>query len=359
MDISFRMAAGDRSCYYATGCTMEASQAQTILDIARLAGVSKSTVSRALNDSSLIGQETKDRIRAIAEEHQFEINESARRLSRQQSNVAGLLMFGKTPGEYSPDLFFLELMAGVAGGLHEQGYELLMVMPSDDDSDFARRYVASGRADGFIVLSPSCTPKRLQQLVASGAPFVVWGRHGGSTQFSSVAGDNVGGGRAATQYLIESGRRRIAFVGGPEWAPEIQDRRRGYEDAHAAAGLDLDEALIAHTPWMDAERSAADAVTRLLKDRPGVDAVVTNSDRYAIGAIDAVRSRGMTVPDDVAVVGYDDVAIAAFASPPLTTIRQDGDLAGRLLARALVQQLQTGAVTDVVMPAELVLRASA
>jgi DNA-binding LacI/PurR family transcriptional regulator len=233
-----------------------------------------------------------------------------------------------------------------------------MVMPSDDDDDFARRYVASGRADGFIVLSPSCTPKRLEQLVASGAPFVVWGRHAGSTQYSSVTGDNVGGGRIATQYLLETGRRRIAFVGGPDWAPEIQERRSGYEQALTAAGVEVDEALIVHTPWMDAERNAADAVTRLLEEGD-VDAVVANSDRYAIGAIDAVRARGLSVPEHVAVVGYDDVAIAAFASPPLTTIRQDGALAGRLLARALVQQMQTGAVTDVVMPAELVLRESA
>ena len=337
---------------------MTTSRAQTISDIARLAGVSKSTVSRALNDSPLIGQETKGRIQAIAEEHHFELNEPARRLSRQQSNVAGLIMFGKTPGDYSPDLFMLELMGGIAGGLHEQGYELLMVMPSEEDSDFARRYLASGRADGFIVLSPSCTPERLQQLVESGAPFVVWGRHAGGTQFSSVTGDNIGGGRVATEYLLETGRRRIAFVGGPEWAPEIQDRRRGYEQALAAAGVGIDDALIVHTPWVDAERNAAAAVAQLL-DEGEIDAVVTNSDRYAIGAIDAVRSRRLSVPEHVAVVGYDDVAIAAFASPPLTTIRQDGALAGRLLARTLVQQLQTGAVTDVVMPAELVVRESA
>jgi DNA-binding LacI/PurR family transcriptional regulator len=99
-------------------------------------------------------------------------------------------------------------------------------------------------------------------------------------------------------------------------------------------------------------------VARLL-DEHSIDGVVANSDRYALGAIDAARSRGLEIPEDVAVVGYDDVAIARFASPPLTTIRQDGDLAGRLLARALVQQVQTGAVTNVVMPAELVVRESA
>jgi DNA-binding LacI/PurR family transcriptional regulator len=334
----------------------EPARIQTISDIARLAGVSKSTVSRALNDSPLIGQETKDRVRAIAEEHDFAFNEPARRLSLKQSNVAGLVMFGKQPG-YVPDLFMLELMGGIAGGLHEQGYELLIVQPDDDESDFARRYVSSGRADGFIVLSPSCSPRRLQLLTESGAPFVVWGRHAPGTEYSSVAGDNVAGGRLATQRLLETGRQRIALVGGPEWAPEIVDRRRGYEAALADAGL-ADEALVVHTPFSDPERNAAEVVARLL-DEHAIDGVVASSDRYALGAIDAVRARGLEVPDDVGVVGYDDVAIAPFASPPLTTIRQDGMLAGRLLARALVQQIQTGAVTNVVMPAELVVRESA
>lgn len=336
---------------------VETPQTRTIADIARLAGVSKSTVSRALNDSPLIGVETKDRIRAIAAEHDFVLNEPARRLSRRQSHVAGIVMYGHR-GWYAPDLFTLELMSGVAGGLHEQGYELLVVQPTEDDSEFARRYVASGRADGFVVLSPSCTPKRLRALVAAQVPFVVWGRHAKGTEFSSVTGDNVSGGRQAAEHLLKSGRRRIAFVGGPEWAPEIVDRRRGYEEGLAASGVALDGDLVWHTPWHDMEQGAAAAVADILDAGIEIDGIVANSDRYAIGAIDALRSRGLEVPGNVGVVGYDDIAIARYASPPLTTIRQDGALAGGLLARALVQQVQTGAVTDVVMPAELVVRES-
>jgi DNA-binding LacI/PurR family transcriptional regulator len=337
---------------------MQTAPAQTIADIARLAGVSKSTVSRALNDSPLIGQETKDRIRAIASEHHFVLNEPARRLSRRQSHVAGLVMFGRGGGSM-PDLFMLELMGGVAAGLHDQGYELLIVQPAEDESDFARRYVASGRADGFIVLSPSCSPKRLRTLVESQVPFVVWGRHANGTEFSCVSGDNVSGGRQAAEHLLATGRRRIAFVGGPEWAPEIVDRRRGYEAALAAAGIELEDELAIHTPFEDPERHAAAAIAGLFEGGHAVDGIVANSDRYAVGAIDAVRSRGLEVPEDVGVVGYDDIAVAQYASPPLTTIRQDGSLAGSLLARALVQQVETGVVTDVVMPAELVVRESA
>ena len=338
---------------------MRTERAQTIADIARLAGVAKSTVSRALNDSPLIGQETKDRIRAIAQEHNFAMNEPARRLSRKQSNVAGLVMFGDPGGNFSPDLFMLELMAGVSAGLLEQGFELLVVHPRPADDDFARRYVDSGRADGFIVLSASCSPRRLEKLVESGVPFVVWGRRAPGTEFSSVAGDNAAGGHAAAQHLLESGRRRIAFLGGPDWAPEITERRHGYEAALAEAGVELDPALVLPTPWYDPESHAVEAVGRLLDSGVEIDGIAANSDRYALGAIEALRARGLDVPDDVAVVGYDDVAIGQFTSPPLTTIRQDGRLAGQLLARALVQQVQTGAVTSVAMPAELVVRESA
>lgn len=332
---------------------------RTIGDIAKLAGVSKATVSRALNDSPLISVETKERIHAIAREHAFERNELARRLTLRQSKVAGLVMFGESGQSYRPDLFMLEIMGGIASGLHEHGYELLAVQPRPDDENWARRYVDSGRADGFIVPSASCTPTRLRMLTDSGAPFVVWGRRSESGEFASVSGDNVAGGRLATERLVVTGRRRIAFVGGPEWAPEIKERRAGYEAALTAAGLEIDPALVVHTSWLRPEEHAEAAVTELLDAHPELDGVVANSDRFAIGALEALRTRGLDVPGRVGVVGYDDTAIAAYTNPPLTSVRQDGAVAGRLLARTLVDRLETGAVTHVSMPAELVVRESA
>jgi DNA-binding LacI/PurR family transcriptional regulator len=332
---------------------------RTITDIAALAGVSKSTVSRALDDSPLISVETKERIRAIAREHGFERNESARRLTLRQSKVAGLVMFGEPSHPYRPDLFMLEIMGGVASGLHERGYELLAVQPRSDDDNWPRRYVDSGRADGFIVLSASCTPSRLRMLVGSKVPFVVWGRRSERGEFSSVSGDNEVGGRLAAERLLATGARRIAFVGGPEWAPEIEERRAGYEAALHAAGVELDPALVAHTPWQRAEEHAAAAVSALLELDPTIDGIAANSDRFAMGALEALRARGLDVPGRVRVVGYDDTAIAAYANPPLTTVRQDGAVAGRLLARTLVDHLETGAVAHISMPADLVVRESA
>lgn len=331
----------------------------TIADLAVLAGVSKATVSRALNDSPLIGVETRERIQALAREHGFERNESARRLTLGRSGVAGLVMFGEPGKAYRPDLFMLEIMGGVASGLHDHGYELLAVQPRSDDEDWARRYVDSGRADGFIVLSASCTPGRLAMLVDSGVPFVVWGRRSERGEFSSVSGDNREGGRLATERLLATGRRRIALVGGPEWAPEIGERRAGYAAALTAAGLELDPALVVHTPWLEAEEHGRRATEALLDLEPALDGIVASSDRFAIGALEALRARGLGVPGQAGVVGYDDTALAAHTSPPLTTIRQDGDLAGKLLARTLVDRIETGAVAHVSMPAELVVRESA
>jgi DNA-binding LacI/PurR family transcriptional regulator len=326
----------------------------TIADIARIAGVSKSTVSRALNESPLIGVETRERIQAIAEEHDFQMNTAARRLSLGLSHVVGLV----TKVGHS-DMFMLEMMGGISAGLLELGYELLVLEGRLADPGWARGYVDSGRVDGFIALSSSCTPDEINGLVESGVPFVLWGASSPRNEFSSVTGDSLTGGRLATAHLIEIGRRKLAFIGGPSYAREIAQRLEGFKETLGEAGLDLHPAAIVHTPWSDAEQTAANAVRELLGQMPDLDGVVASSDRFAIGVMEGLRVAGKRVPEDVAVVGYDDTAIAAFTNPPLTTIRQDAPLAGRLLARTLVQRLETGAVTTVSIPAELVVRESA
>ena len=331
------------------------TQTKTIADIARLAGVSKSTVSRALNDSPLIGVETKDRIRAIAREHDFAMNESARRLSRRQTNVVALVMFDWGAAKRQ-DIFMLEVMGGVSTGLHELGYELLILQPRHDDEGWAKRAIDTGRADGFVMHHAQCTPRQIATLVEAAVPFVVWGARAPHDEYSSVTGDSVNGGRMATEHLLERGCRRIAMIGGPPMSREIAERRTGYEAALQAAGLEVDPALIEHVSWHD---GAAEAVGRLLERAPDLDAIFAHSDRWALGAMNELRQRGIEVPGQVAVVGYDDIATSSYSNPPLTTIRQDGELVGRLLARALVQQLQTGALTNVTLPAELVVRESA
>lgn len=338
---------------------MTVNKAHTITDIARIAGVDKSTVSRALNDSPLIAAATRERIRAIAEQHDFELNVPAQRLSRRHANTVGLVRFDWGNGVKTLDMFMLEIMGGISTGLSEQGYELLVLQAKLDDPSWARRYLESGRADGFILLSASCTPELLQGLGGARVPLVVWGAPAENSDYSSVSGESFEGGRIATEHLLATGRRRIAFLGGPTWAPEVADRRRGYEAAHTAAGVQPDPALTVHANWEDPEASAAAAIDTLLERDPELDAVFANSDLFALGAIDALRAHDRRVPEDVAIVGYDDIAIAAYANPPLTTIRQDGLLIGTLLARTLIQRLETGVTANVTIPAELVVRGSA
>lgn len=334
---------------------MEVSQVHTIADIARLAGVSKSTVSRALNDSSLIGVETKERIRAIAREHRFQINDPARRLSLGQSHVIALMTY-PYPAHDVPDAFMLEMMSGISAGLHANGYDLLLVQVSPDDTDWVGRYLESGRVDGFIVLEANCTGVQIDVLSERRAPFIMWGNTPVTAEYNSVNGDSFAGGRTATEHLLGSGRSRIAFLGGPARATEVQDRYKGYEAALREAGIAVDPALVVHGDYSPA--SGAEAMRTLLEAPGDLDGVFVNSDSMAIAAIDEIRDHGRRVPDDIGVVGYDDVSIARHSDPPLTTIRQNGPLAGRLLAENLIQHLRTGVVTNVSIPAELVVRKS-
>ena len=330
---------------------------RSIADIARLAGVSKSTVSRALNDSPLIGDETKERVRAVARQHRFLMNASARRLSLKTSHVVGLMTWPYTAESSTPDIFMLEIMSGASGALHALGYDLLLINVGKDDTDWVDAYLETGRVDGFILLSATCTPRQIETLVQVKAPFIMWDRPVGSQRYCSVGGDSFTGGRIATEHLLRSGRSRIAFLGGPASEPEVRDRYSGYRAALHDAGASVDPALVGHGDYT--ERSGSEVMRMLLERTPDLDAVFVNSDLMAIAAIDAIRKHGRVVPDDVAVVGYDDVSLARYSDPPLTTVRQNGPLAGKLLAENLVQYMRTGVITSVSIPAELVVRRSA
>jgi DNA-binding LacI/PurR family transcriptional regulator len=336
---------------------MPSTRIHTIADIARLAGVSKSTVSRALNDSPLISFETKARIREIAREHRFQMNDPARRLSLRQSHVVALVTYEYKADFSVPDAFMLEMMSGISAGLHANGYDLLVIQVSPNDTDWVGRYLESGRADGFVLMAATCTQRHISVLAERKAPFIIWGVQPRNRGYSSVSGDSFTGGKIATEHLLGSGRSRIAFLGGPAREVEVQDRYKGYEAALREAGKAVDPELVAYGDY--SPPSGAAAMRTLLEGAGDLDSVFVNSDLMAIAAMDEIRAHGRRIPDDIGVVGYDDVSIAIHSDPPLTTIRQNGPLAGRLLAENLVQYLRTGAVTNVSIPAELVVRKSA
>lgn len=338
---------------------MNTKTVQTIADIARLAGVSKSTVSRALNDSPLISAATKARIRAVAEAHNFQMNVSASRLSRQQSRTIAFVVHAH---HYDAcfsvnDLFLLEILGAITNTLSNLHYDMLVANINPHDPTWPHQYLDTGRVDGFILLTSTRKEFHIDTLVKMQAPFIVWGTPMPKYSYCSVNGDNFGGGRLATEHFVQKGRQHIAFLGGPAYEAEVQRRYDGYVAALRESGREVDPALVSHGDWTS--ESAAKRVQQVLEARPDLDAVFANSDLMAIGAINALRERGRLVPDDVAVIGYDGLSIAEFNNPPLTTVSQNLPLVGKLLAQNLIQYIETGVVTNVTIPAKLIVRKSA
>lgn len=329
----------------------------TLEDIAQIAGVSRSTVSRALNNSALISQETRERIQAIAQEHDFRMNVAARNLRLQQSNtIAFVAPIYNSRFLSVEDLFGMAVMSEIGKGLYALGYDLLTIYADLKDTEWVQTYLDSNRVDGFILLGSNYRKAHVDALMAANAPFISWEIPPADLSYCSVSGDNVMGGKLATQHLIDTGRQQIAFLGGPEDERTVKRRFEGYQTALQAAGRSIDPNLVVYGNYT--YPSGISAMERLLAQAPEVDGVFVNSDLMAIGAISAIQQAGKQVPADIAVVGYDDLAIAAYNNLPLTTIRQNFALIGQLLAENLIQYLQTGEITNVTTPVELVIRKS-
>lgn len=337
---------------------MNLKTVQTISDIARLAGVSKATVSRALNDSPLINQQTKERIQAIARQHHFHFNATARNLSLRQSHTIAFVAPAYFPQFLSAeDLFGLGMLGGVENGLYILGYDLLVIHADPEDANWAHDYLDSRKVDGFILMASPRRQWQVKILLEMSAPFIAWGTPLPGLNYCSVSGDNLGGGKLAAQHLLHSGRQTIAFLGGPPDELTVQLRLQGFMAEIKAAGRQLEPHQQAYGDYSYA--SGMTTMLRLLDQAPGLQGVFVNSDLMAIGAIQAIQQRGLRVPHDVAVIGYDDLPIAAYNNLPLTTIRQNIPLAGKLLAQNLVQHLETGVITHVTLPVELVIRETA
>jgi DNA-binding LacI/PurR family transcriptional regulator len=330
---------------------------RTIEDIARLAGVSKSTVSRVLSNSPLISDRTKQRVLAIAKEHNFRIHQPARRLSLRHSSTIGFVTHGHTKNISVEDLFQLEMLGAISAALSSYNYDLLMLHVDPYDNNWPNEYLNTGRVDGFILMTSTRKQHHIQTLLEIQAPFIIWGVPVPPHSYCSVVGDSFRGGHLAGEHLVQSGRKKIAFIGGPEDELEVTLRLQGFQTALDQAGIPADPGLITFGDFTSAFGSQA--IRELLERSPEVDAVFANSDIMAIGVINTLHSLGKNVPDDIAVVGYDDLSIAQHATPPLTTIRQHLPQAGQLLVQNLIQHIQTGVVTNVSIPVELVTRGSA
>jgi LacI family transcriptional regulator, galactose operon repressor len=307
----------------------------TIREIADLAGVSIATVSRVLNGRDDVSDETRAAVRRVVEEHGYTANRSARGLSGGRTGLVGVLV----PLVYP--VYFSALLSGAAEALYEQDLRVLL-SPTGHEHDrevsLLDRLV-HGATDGALIVLPEESSDELERLLDEGFRFVVIDpRLPLDDRIASVSAANTSGADQAMQHLLGLGHRRIAAILGPRGWVATEDRRRGYHGALAAAGILPDPALEATSDFeIGGGRSAA---RRLLELADPPTAIFAFNDNLAIGAIQAARARGLHVPDDLSVVGFDDVEHATIVSPALTTVRQPLAEMGRTAVSLLMRLLE-------------------
>ncbi len=329
---------------------------RNIAELARLAGVSAGTVSRALANSDLVNQETKERIQALAREHGFRPNQMARRLRVQQTKVIGIVVpLGHDKRQHLSDPFFMAMLGHLADALTENGYDIMLSRVVPEEDDWLERIVDSGMLDGVLLIGQSNQFDVIERVAAWYKPMVVWGSHRAGQVHCTVGVDNRLGGKLAGECLIAAGRKRLAFIGNLP-APEFVDRYQGLCDAAQAAGLEQPLSLNVHL----AADTLPDEVARQVEQIVGkVDGLAAGSDMIAVQAVRALTDRGFAVPDQVAVTGFDDLPLAEHTIPRLTTVRQDLALGAQTMVELLFQRMAGSEPESVEMKPLLVRRETA
>jgi DNA-binding LacI/PurR family transcriptional regulator len=328
--------------------------APTLEQVAALAGVSRATVSRVVNGSPRVRPEVRAQVERAVAKLGYVPNRAARSLvTRRADSIA--LVVSEPHSRFFSEPFFAGMVRGVSGALAETGVQLVLLIVQDLPPDRPggrpggpsvgrgrlERYIVGGHVDGVLLASLHGDDPLPATLERAGVPAVQVGRPPGAAPASYVDADNRGGAHKAVAHLAGRGRRRIATIAGPLDMSAGRDRLDGYREGLAAAGLDGDGELVEAGDF--SEESGAAAMERLLA-RPGrpVDAVFAASDLMAAGALRALRGAGRRVPDDVAVVGFEDSAVARYTQPPLTTVRQPIEEMGRQATRLLLAEAAGG-----------------
>lgn len=329
--------------------------ASTLAELADLAGVSVSTVSRALAGNTVIAVATRTRIAALAREHGFQVNQAARNLRLKRTGAIGVVLpLGHEAEQHLSDPFFMSLLGPLADAIADRGHDLLLsrVIPTDDR--WLDAIVDAGRVDGVIVIGQSNQLDAIERVAQRYRPMIIWGADIPGKAQITVGSDNVAGGRMAAEHLLAQGRSRLAFFGNVE-VPEFAARYAGFEQALHAAGTGRATLLPLHLT----SESSYSAIEDFLAGHPSPDGIVAASDVIAMSAMRALAGHGKRVPQDVGVIGYDDVQIAMHTTPPLTTIRQDVGRGAAAMVDLLFRRMEGDDVSSITMPPELILRGSA
>jgi DNA-binding LacI/PurR family transcriptional regulator len=317
----------------------------TLADIAAQAAVTPMTVSRVLNSSGYVHSETRERVLRVAREMNYRRNVLARGLKRQRTETVGMVI-----GDIANPCA-AELCRGVREVLDERGYTLFICISDHNPKEDVQAFesLADHRADGIIVATRASKTgdERLQELIDSGVPISLIGRDFRHSYADLVTADHLRGGYEATRHLIELGHKRIGFIGGSLTEGLRLRRFQGYLEALDEHGLAVEEQLVVgvqgngeQMPGYATEELGYDGMLKLLELKNPPSAVFARNDFTAIGAMDAIKRAGLRIPEDIAIVGYDDIPLAAHTSPALTTVRQPTREQGRAAAQFLLNRIE-------------------
>ena len=323
----------------------------TIDDVARKAGVSSAAVSFAVNDRPGVGEATRARILAAAEELGWRPSAHARALTGARASAVGLVL-ARDPADLETDAFFVRFLSGLERTLAPRDHALLLQLVPVTAAGAYERLAASGRVDGFVLTDVVRDDPRIAVLEAAGLPAVVAGRPGPGCPFPWVETEHGPGMAAVAEHLAARGHERIAFLGGEARLDYVQARAEHWRTALTALGREPGPVVYA-TPGEPPAATAARALAT------GATAVAATSDVLAVSLVAAARAAGRRVPEDLAVTGFDDSPLAAHGVPPLTSVRVDYAEFGAAAADALLRLLDGGApVPGPLSPPRLVVRAS-
>ncbi|NJM07641.1 LacI family transcriptional regulator [Candidatus Gracilibacteria bacterium] len=333
----------------------------TLEQIAKLASVSPATVSRVINNHPNVRQVVRDRVRAVIEQVGYAPNAAARSLATKQTNIIGLVIPQEPEQNIKNDPigFFTTLSQHIARACSDHNkYLMLSMITPDQSTQFYRDIVRGGHIDGLIVGCGTMEDPVLPVLLGSKIPTVMVGRNPYYPDVYCIDADNFSGAVQAVTHLIERGRRRIATITLSLGGGAGLDRHSGYKRALLQHGFTIDPALIVETRYPDV--SGPDAMRRLLQLATPPDAVFLGSDMIALEALAVIRDAGLRVPEDIALVGFDDHPLAAVSTPPLTTVRQPVAAMGRRAVELLLQLLDedTSQPRFMALPTEFVVRQS-
>jgi DNA-binding LacI/PurR family transcriptional regulator len=329
----------------------------TLEAVARVANVSRATVSRVVNGDRRVREQTRTAVEAAVRDLGYVPNRAARSLVTKRSGSVGVVIPEPTAQLFG-DPFFPRVLRGISDALTEQEMQLVLLMPQVRADELrVEAYLAAGHVDGVLLISLHGSDPLPLDLQSRGIPVVVGGRPP-SAGITFVDVDNRRGAAAAVQHLLATGRRHVSTIAGPQDMPAGADRLAGYHEALGTAGVPVNAQLVEIADFsLEAGRSA---MQRLLARAPELDAVFVASDLMAMGAMSALQAAGRSVPDQVAVVGFDDSPLAAQAQPALSSVRQPIEEMGREMTRLLTQMVTSRdrVPRQVILATELVVRAS-